>query len=430
MAVALLAAVLFSLPAAIRLGRADVTTAVRAGARGATDGHERLRGVLVVAQVALGLLLSAAAARLVADFAGIAHRDLGLNPDHVLTFGVGLPASYNAEAQIVFVDRLLERLRALPGVTAAAGSLPLPLVGNQITVSFNILERPTPPGRRPFSDMALVTPGYFHAVGAPMLDGRGFTERDDAHAPSVLIVNQAFADRFFPGERAVGKRLEPGATSRQGTNVREIVGVVGNIRQSPLGPSPEPIYYFPYKQLAWTVPPVIVRTAVPPLSVESAIRDAVRSLDRSVPVSEVRTMDDLLADGTAGARFLVVLMASFAVLALVLTATGLYGVLSYAVLRRTREIGVRVALGATSGTVVRMVAWRAARLIGLGIAGGTVGAVASSRVLGALLDDASGGNGAMFLVACAVVGATAALAALAPARRAAQIDPVEALRVE
>ncbi len=429
-AVALGTALLFSVPAAMRLSRADVTAAVHSGARGTTDAHERLRGVLVVAQVALGLILSAAAARLVADFANIAHRDLGLRPDHLLTFSVGLPAGYDTDRQIVFADRLMERLRAVPGISSAAGSLPLPLVGNQITVSFNIPERPTAPGHRPFSDLAIVTPDYFRTAGAPMLRGRGFTEHDDEHAPSVIVVNKAFADRFFPGEDAVGKQVESGATSRQATNVREVVGVVGNIRQSPLGPEPEPIYYFPYKQLAWTIPPLVVRTGVPPLSVESAVRDAVRSLDRSVPVSDIRTADDLLAQGTAGARFRVVLMASFAVLALILTATGLYGVLAYAVMRRTREIGVRMALGATSGAVVRMVARRAAALIGLGVLTGAVGAVASARVLRALLDDASRTDPSMFVLASVVVGVIAALAALAPARRAAAVDPVEALRLE
>jgi putative ABC transport system permease protein len=428
--VALSAAVAFSLPAALRLAHADVTSAVGAGARGATDAHERLRGALVVAQVALGLVLSTGAAVLAADLARIMSRDLGLRPDHLLTFDIGLPASYDTDAQLAFADRLLDRLRAVPGITAAAASFPLPLTGNQISVSFDIQERPTAPSGRSSSDVAIVTPDYFRTVGTTVIQGRGFTDRDDETSPPVVVVNKAFADRFFPGEPAVGKRIESGATPRKGTSVREIVGIVANVRQSPLGPDPEPIYYFPFKQLPWGVPPLIVRTAVPPLSVESAVREAVRSLDKNVPISEARTMDDLVTGAISLPRVRAALMASFAVLALVLTATGLYGVLAYAVLRRTREIGIRIALGATGGAVVRMVAARPPRLIAVGGVVGGVGAAASEPVLRALLDDAGRSDRSMFLVACAVVGVIAALAALAPAKRAASVDPVEALRAE
>jgi putative ABC transport system permease protein len=299
-----------------------------------------------------------------------------------------------------------------------------------MTVSFDIEERPAPPPERPRSDMAIVTPGYFRAIGTPLLDGRDFTDADDDRSPAVVIVNQAFAERFFPGTRAVGKRIQPGATSRRGPMMREIVGVVGNARQSALGPRPEPIYYFPYPQMPWGPPSLVVRTSVPPPSLEPTLRAIVMGFDQEVPVFGMETFDGILASRLAGPRFVVWLMASFALMALLLTAVGIYGVLAYAVLRRTREIGVRIALGATRGRVVAMMLRRAMTLVALGLPAGLAGALGTTRLLGHVLSEPAPAAALLVLPACALVALTAATAAYLPARRAASIDPTRALRAE
>jgi hypothetical protein len=208
--------------------------------------------------------------------------------------------------------------------------------------------------------MMFATPDYFGTVGIPLLRGRVFTQRDDGKAKPVLVVNQAFADEYFPGENVIGKRIEPGATaSGHRTTLREIVGVVGNSKRSALSPQAIPIYYFPYKQLPWQPPPVVLRTAVPPRALESAVRNLVRTLDPQVPVYQVRSMEDLISLQIMGPRFHMLLLGSFAGIALLLMIGGLYGVMAYSVARRTREIGLRIALGATQWAVLSMVLKRA-----------------------------------------------------------------------
>jgi putative ABC transport system permease protein len=428
---ALLTAVLCTLSPALRMARADPRASLREEPRGRTDVHDGLRGRLVVAQIAIGLMLSNGASLLVVDFARVMTKDLGFRPDHVVTFNISLPdARYPTDARIDFTGRLLERLKELPAVTSAAAAMPLPLTGNPMNISFNIEERPSSASGRPSSDMAIVTPDYFQTIGTPLVEGRGFTERDDDVSPPVIIVNQAFAERFFPGVRAVGKRIEPGATSRRGSMMREIVGVVGNARQAALGPTPEPIYYFPFKQMPWGPPSIVIRTSVPPLTLESSFRQVASSLDEDVPLDQIETLDDTFASQVAGPRLQVMLMGSFALIALLLTAAGLYGLLSYAVQRRTREIGVRIALGASGGTVVRMVLRRAAALVLTAVPVGLAGAFATGRLLNNLISEPGPGSLLPLMLPCALVAITAGIAAYLPARRAASIDPASALRAD
>jgi putative ABC transport system permease protein len=247
----------------------------------------------------------------------------------------------------------------------------------------------------------------------------------------VLVVNQAFAEKYFPGDRAVGKRIEPGATADDVRNgMREIVGVVGNARQNPLGVAPDPIYYYAARQLPWCCAAYVARTAGPPASLESAIRGVVSSLDDSAPVYGVRTLEDALSVGIAGPRFQALLLGAFALIALLLTAVGLYGVLTYSVLTRTREIGVRVALGARRGDVLRMILGEACVLVAMGISIGLAGALAGNRLGVRIAPAAAVQQPVLLLLACCVVLAAAALAAWVPASRAASIDPMTALRSE
>ena len=429
---AIITSVLFGLAPALRTARQAGGGGLGEGARSVSDRSDRMRSALCAGQIALSLILVSGAGLLVTGFVELMTRDPGMQPDGAITFSLDLPASeYTRQRQLDFHATLLDKLRNLPGAKAAALVMPLPLTGSQMHVSFNIQDRPVAPSDRPYSDMAIITPDYFQSIGTPLLYGRDFTEQDDADAPPVLIVNRAFAEKFFPGENALGKLIEPGATSDDsGTKMREIVGVVGNARQSTMNPNPEPIYYFPYRQLPWCCPSVVFRSTRASLAMEPEIRSVVSSLDRGLPVFEVRTLLGIRSEGVAQARFPVYLLAGFAGIALLLTMVGLYGLLAYSVAIRTREIGLRMALGATQGDVLSIVFRKAMFLVVIGGALGLVGAYLGSQLLSKLLNGVSPNSPMLLTVASFALIATAAAAAYIPARRAASIEPVDALRAE
>jgi putative ABC transport system permease protein len=430
---ALITSLLFGMAPALQASKIDLTGSLKEQTRGGTDRHDRLRGALVIAQVTLGLVLVSGAGLLMASFLHLEESDLGLRPDHLLTYSFSLPEpQYNTAQELAFYDQLLERMRALPGVQSAAGVWPLPLGGDNATVTFNIEERPAPQPSRPSARMAFATPGYFSTAGIPLLKGRFFTEHDDEEAPLVLVVNKAFADKYFPGEDVIGKRIMPGATGpgQKDESMREIVGVVGSAKLFALDTEAKPIYYFPYKQLAWMPPVVMLRTAVPPRTLEMPIRAQMAALDPLVPVFQVRTMDDLLSTQVAEPRFHTLLLGCFAGIALLLTMVGLYGVVAYSVTRRTREIGVRIALGANCSTVLSMVLKRALAMVLIGLVLGLAGALAGGQLLQSMLYGVKPLDPAVLATACCLIGLTGALAAYLPARRATRIDPMVALRYE
>ena len=430
---AFLTSIFFGLAPALHASKIDFATSLKEGNRGSTSKHDRVRGTLVIAQVTLGLVLVTGAGLLMASFLKLERSDLGLKPDHLLTFWFSLPESqYNPAQQVAFYDQLLQRMRSLPGVQSAAGAWPLPLGGDNVTISFNIEERPTGPTNRPSESMALVTPGYFSTAGIPLLKGRFFNDHDDAKSARVLIVNKAFADKFFPGEDVIGKRIASGATAsgEKGEMLREIVGVVGNAKLFASDAEPGPIYYFPYKQLAWQPPVVILRTAVPPRSLESAVVKEMGTLDPLVPVFQIRTMEEMLSTQVTEPRFHTVLLGCFAGVALLLTMVGLYGVMAYSVSRRTREIGVRVALGASRSTVLAMVLKRALVLLAAGLGLGLAASLAADRLLQSMLFGISSLNPVVLGLSGLLVALTGLFAAYLPARRAAGVDPMEALRYE
>ena len=424
--------VLFSLPAVFELRKFAAAGTSRQGTRSVTETNEGLRGTLVVAQIAVGLMLLCGAALLTSEFAGILRRDLGFRTDHLAKFNVSVPEDAWGEAgQVQFAERLLDRLRATPGVTSAAMVAPPPLGDDDISISFSIPDRPSAPSERPSSNMAFVTPGYFETLGTPILAGRDFTANDDSEHPSVVIINQAFADKYFPGENPVGKRLEPGATSRRTKGkIRQIVGVVGNARQEALGRAVEPIYYLAFKQLTWFLPSIVVRTETPVAGIEPTLRQVVASIDKSVPLHDFRTFESMFASAVAMPRMSVVLVGGFAFIALALTVVGLYGVLAYSVSRRTREFGVRMALGANRDRIVGLVMRRALLLVAIGIPLGLVGAMVGQRLIEKILYGVGNHSPWLLVGACLVVALAALTAAYLPARRAASTDPMTALRAE
>jgi predicted permease len=427
---AVLTSVMFGLFPALQAAAADPINGLKAGARSIAPGHDRFRSGLVVCQIALGLVLLVSANLLIASFLNVTRRDPGFRSDHLLTFDVGLPQSQYAVAeQVAFCDRLLERMKAIPGVQAAATGTPLPLQGHEMSIAFDIEERPAGASDRPRSDVAIVSPGYFTAMGIPVVMGRDFGERDDARAVPVLVVNEAFARKYFPGRDVIGKRIRPGAGAPP-LLMREIVGVVGDARQAVLGTDSDPIYYLPYKQLPWRIGTIVLRTAVPPLEVAPAARDALASLDRAASMSQIRTGEGLSAAVTAPARLVTVVMSTFAALALLLTMAGLYGVLSYMVARRRREIGVRAALGAGRGEVIAIVWRRAALLVAIGLIVGSAGAFGVGRLLTNLLGGIPASIPAVVVGACCAMAIASSVAAFVPAGQAASVDPIEALRSE
>lgn len=429
---ALLTSILFSLAPAAHVARVDLTDSLKQGASNIARGHHRLRSALVAGQITLGLVLLVGAELLIASFAHLVRHDPGFRPDHLLTFDIGLSdTKYTTASTILFSDRLLENLRAIPGVRTAASGMPLPLEGHQMSVSFDIKERQAPPPERPHSDIAIVTPGYFRALGIPLIKGRLFTERDDVSGPRVTVVNEAFAHKYFPGEDAIGKQIESGAANgKEGMVWREIVGIVGNADQAAMSTEPDPIYYFPYKQLSWGIGTIVLRTSVPPLSVAPSVRSTLTSLDREAPMFRVRTGEERAAAARTAPRFLMTLMASFAGIALLLTVVGLYGVLSYTVSRRRREIGVRIALGAARREVVGLVLRDAMRLVALGLVLGVAGSIGAQRLLASITFGVRSGDPLFVVVACSAMIVVGLAAAYLPARRAASVDPMQALRTE
>ena len=420
------------MPAALRLTRGQAGRPLLTTARTVTGSQRWIRGATVVAQIAVSLVLLSAAAWMMTAFLQVTGRELGFESRHLMTFDVSMPgAGYDADRQVRFVDRLVEQVAALPGVTHAATAMPMPLARHPIGMSFAIEGRPSPSKGRPAAEMAIVSSGYFATMRTALVAGRDFADFDDGRQPRVAIVNQAFADKFFPGQSPLGMRIQPGATGPydEGSPLRGIVGVVGNVRQSPLALGPEPVFYLPFRQMPWGAS-FVVRSELSPASLLPALRAATSALEGRAAVHDLHGFDELLTRGVAGPQLVVLLIGSFAATALLLTTIGLYGLLAYSVQQRTREIGVRMALGAQRSAIVSMVTGEALILVAAGLALGGSGTLVATAVLRSRWSFPGPPLTLTLAVACVTVLLTAAVSASVPARRAAGVDPTQALRSE
>jgi putative ABC transport system permease protein len=433
---AIITGIAFGLVPALQVSKPNLSVAMREGGRSntASRGHNRLRSVLVIAETAIGVPLLIGAGLLIRSFNRLSHVDLGFNPAHLLTASFDLSETrYNSDQQDRFVQELFGRIRALPGVTSAAGAMPLPLSGSRFGVSFNLVDHPVPEANEPSAGFYVVVPGFFETAQIPLVRGRTFDGRDQRNSAPVMIVTQEFAKKFFPNEDPIGKRVKIGAgegAARASYKTREIVGIVGDIRNSDLGKEPAASYYIPLPQLMWGPPALLIRTAGDPNAITAEIRKILSVMDPDAPLYDVRTIEDYLALDLGRARFQTMLLGLFASIALVLTAVGLYGVMSYTIVQRTQEIGIRVALGASRRDVLSMVLARSFSMTGVGLLFGILGAVALTRLLSGLLYQVRPIDPLTFVAVSLLLGAVSLVASYMPAWRAARVDPMVALRYE
>jgi putative ABC transport system permease protein len=428
-----LAGLIFGIVPSITASKTEIVTSLKEGGHTETSHRDWLRSSLIVGQVALGLVLTAGAGLLTTSFVNLLHTNQGFSPDHLLTFNFELTDAQYKQKRPQFYRDYFEKVRAIPGVQSAGGVMVLPMTRDQVIITFEDPEHPVPKANEPYADLTPVSPGYFGVMRIPLLDGRDFTDRDDANSPQVMIVNQAFAQKFFQGENVIGKKLKPGAGNGnpKGPPWREIVGVAGNIRLSATQREMRPAMYLPAAQMnTWCCLYTVVRTSLDPRSLEATMRQLVSSLDADVPVTEVHTMNELMFSELSQPRFAMVLLGSFAGLAITLTIVGLYGVMMYSVARRTREIGVRMALGAQRDMVLKMVLRDAAILLSAGVAVGLTASLISASVLQSMLYGTGSRNPFVLVLVCIGVALAGLVAAYIPAFRAASIEPMQALRSE
>jgi putative ABC transport system permease protein len=425
---AILTGLIFGLLPALGVSRPDLNSSLKEG-KGTPDGPRsgRLRGALVVAEMALALMLLIGGGLLMKSFLMLQRVDPGFNPDQVLTLRLFLSRVNYPDAQKIrgFYAPLLDRLKTLPGAQSVAAISNLPLGGNSTDSSFVIEGQPTSPaGQEPVAWYSSISPNYFSTMEMRLLKGRAFTDLDDDKSPKVVIISETLARRYFSGQEPLGKRIgEP-------DNFREIVGVVNDVKHFGLDADTPPSMYLPLRQSPARGMTVVVRTAGAPLGVVPALRRDIWAADRNLAIARVKTMNELVSSSITQQRFIVLLLGCFAGLALLLAAVGIYGVMSYSVTQRTHEIGIRLALGARSTNVLALVLKSGMMLAVIGAAIGVAGALALTRLMSTLLFGVTPKDAPTFIGLSLGLLAVALIACYLPARRATKVDPLVALRYE
>lgn len=428
------ASVVFGLTPAFVMANSSLQVNLRdGGARsGESRGGRRARNVLASAEIALAMMLLVAAGLFLRSFAKLTAVDPGFNVQHMVKAEIALPrAQYSTPEQwINFSDELLRELRSGPGITDSALALPAPLADGSVNLAFDIVGRPQLSAAGSGSaDYVAVSTGYFGTMGIPLLSGRLFNERDAMPSPKVTVVSKALARAYFPNEDPIGKQISFSFPPDPGIP-RQIVGVVGDVRDASLGDDPKPMMYVPFAQSPFPGAVLVVKSSLDASSVAGAIRQDVAKIDKDLPVSDIASMPDVVKSSLAQPRFRTFLLGIFGTIALVLAATGIFGVISYSVACRTHEIGIRVALGASRRAILRLISYETLLLVSAGLVGGGLGAFAASQVLSHLLFGVSAGDPVTLVCVAMALTGVAALAAYVPARRAMSVDPMVALRYE
>jgi len=423
--------VLFAMAPALHASRANLQAALREGGRGGTMGRSGrvIRQVLVAAQVALAVVVMVGSGLLIRSFQRLRTVNPGFQPAGVLTCRLPLAARLDTpDRRIAFLNDLAGRVRALHGVTAVGFTSVLPLTGFGGGSSFAVDGRPAPPqDQRPIALVRRVDEGYFRAIGIPLVMGRGFTEADNVQAPGVIVVNQTLARRFWPGGNPIGGRL---VVDYDGAKPYEIVGVVGDVKPERMDTEEWPTIYRPFRQRTTISMVMVARTSGAPLALVAPIERSVHQIDPAQAVADVRPMDAVMNQALAEARFQTVVLAVFALVAFILAAVGIYGIISYDITERTRELGIRLALGAEAPDILRMVLGQGARLAGYGIAAGLGFSFGLTRLMAGMLFGVRPADGYTFAAIAILLAAVALLASYLPSRRAVALDAVTALRHE
>ena len=420
----------FGMAPVVQLIRGNLHDRLKQGGRQTAGGGQRLRQILVVSEIAISLVLLAAAGLLLRSMISLINVDKGFNSHHVITMAVRpSPVRYkDPKTEILYLQRILENVNSLPGVQSAGWVYTLPLTGNSTNGPIKIEGHP---GDSPNVDKQYVEGNYFQAMSTPLLKGRFFDARDNINSPKVVIVNQTFAQKVFPNQDPIGKRIDVGWGD---PGFSEIIGVVADAKQEALTADRRPSTFMLYSQNAalmeYLDTNLVVRTSQDPLSAVAAIRSRIQQLDPNQPLADVKTMDDVLAESLAPQRAPAWLFGGFSAIALFLAAIGIYGVLSYFVVQRSQEIGVRLALGAQRSNVLRLILGQGARLIGIGVAIGIIGGVWAARALTSLLFGVKSTDLPTFVGVSVLLAGLALVACAVPALRATRVDPLVVLRSE